>query len=110
MCLSDAFAAFPNAKIVGAELSQEKLKFSGAVEKYDYLSTDPNSLEKANELLKHEGIELINVDGDVVAHAIFCIVDNETILGTIHELRENLVICLMLNFTFLYVFFIFKIL
>ena len=101
MCLSDAFAAFPNAKIVGAELSQEKLKFSGAIEKYDYLSTDPNALEKANELLKDEGIELINVDGDVVAHAIFCIVDNETILGTIHELRENLVICFKAEFHFL---------
>merc|ERR1719323_1471803 len=63
MSLPDAFAAFPNAKIIGAEFSQEKLKFAKAVEKYHFLSTDSNDLAKANELLKDEGIEVINVDG-----------------------------------------------
>ena len=81
MSLPDAFAAFPNAKIIGAEFSQEKLKFAKAVEKYHFLSTDSNDLAKANELLKDEGIEVINVDGDVCAHAILCIVDNSIILG-----------------------------
>ena len=83
------FSAFPKAKIVGAEFSQEKLKFVQAVEKYHYLSTDSNDLQKANEQLKEEGIELFNVDGDQSAHAILCIVDDTLILGTSHKLTKH---------------------
>ena len=81
MSLPDVLATFPNAKIIGAELSQEKLKFVNAIDKYHYLSTDSDDLAKANEQLKGEGIEIINIDGDVCAHAILCIVDNRIILG-----------------------------
>ena len=81
MSLPDVLAAFPNAKIIGAELSQEKLKFVNAIDKYHYLSTDSDDLAKANEQLKGEDIEIINIDGDVCAHAILCIVDNRIILG-----------------------------
>lgn len=80
MSLPDVLAAFPNAKIIGAELSQEKLKFVNAIDKYHYLSTDSDDLAKANEELKGEDIEIINIDGDVCAHAILCIVDNRIIL------------------------------
>ena len=52
MSLPDVLAAFPNAKIIGAELSQEKLKFVNAIDKYHYLSTDSDDLAKANEQLK----------------------------------------------------------
>ena len=52
MSLPDVLATFPNAKIIGAELSQEKLKFVNAIDKYHYLSTDIDDLAKANEQLK----------------------------------------------------------
>ena len=81
MSLPDVLATFPNAKIIGAELWQEKLKFVNAIDKYHYLSTDSDDLATANEQLKGEGIEIINIDGDVCAHAILCIVDDRIILG-----------------------------
>ena len=63
MSLPDVLAAFPNAKIIGAELSQEKLKFVNAIDKYHYLSTDSDDLAKANEQLKGKVILEKLLDG-----------------------------------------------
>ena len=82
MSLPDVFGAFPEAKKIGAEVSQEKMKMIKAVEKYDFISTDSKDLEKANEQLKEEGVELVSLEGDIAADALFCIVDNDYILET----------------------------
>ena len=80
LCLPDVIEAFPNAKIVGPKIAEEKLKYSKVVEKFDYLSDKTEDVKSLNDVLEKEGVEIFNIEGDVAANAVMCLVQKEVML------------------------------
>ena len=80
LCIPDVVKSFPKAKIIGSKWSEDKLKHCKAVGKFDYLATNDEDLNKVNEELKEEGIELFHVKGDIATNAIIGIVDKKVLL------------------------------
>ena len=80
LCFPDALESFPEAKVVGPKVAEEKLKYINVLKKFDYLTTDENDMKTLNELLESEGIQLFNVDGDVAGNAVICLVKKEVLL------------------------------
>ena len=80
LCLPDVVKAYPEAKVIGPKVAEEKLKNINVLEKFDYRTDDENDLMRLNVELQEEGVELFSVDGDVIANAVLCLVQNEVIL------------------------------
>ena len=78
--LPDVVATFPKAKIVGPKVAEEKLKHIKVVEKFDYLTTNEEELKKVNAILKKDGVDIYNIDGDVATNAVVCVVKNQVLL------------------------------
>ena len=72
---------FPDAKVVGPEQAEAKLKHCKALPrgKFDFLTTDAKDLEAVNNILAEEGVFIHNVAGDVVSQASL-VVAHKTIL------------------------------
>ena len=68
-----ALERYPEAKVVGPELAEKKLKLvMGALPHggFDYLSTKADSVEAANKLLSDQNVELFPIVGDVALNAM----------------------------------------
>mmetsp|Transcript_24939 Transcript_24939/g.46146 ORF Transcript_24939/g.46146 Transcript_24939/m.46146 type:complete len:409 (-) Transcript_24939:150-1376(-) len=65
---------YPQAKIVGSEGAERKLRAAGMSRSFDYYTsepaTSPRSIAAANAELHGQGAEIISIDGDVVTNAI----------------------------------------
>ena len=66
---------YPNAKIVATELNEKKLQCIGALPrgKIDYDYTKKEDIEKLNEIMKNEGVEMAFIDGDCCTNALFLV-------------------------------------
>ena len=66
---------YPNAKVVGTELNEKKLQCIGALPrgKIDYDYTKKEDLQKLNEIMKAEGVEMTHIDGDCCTNALFLV-------------------------------------
>ena len=75
LCFPDVIESFPEAKTVGPKVAQEKLKCINVLEKFDFLTTVEDDINRLNKELESEGVQLFNIDGDVAANAVICIVE-----------------------------------
>ena len=80
LCFPDVLEAFPEAKVVGPKVAEEKLKYINVIKQFEYLTTDENDMKKLNDALETEGVQLFNIEGDVAANAVICLVQNEVLL------------------------------
>ena len=78
--LPDVIKTYPEAKVVGPKFVDESLKGVNALENFYCHTDDENDLDRLNVELQEEGVELFNVDGDVMFNAVLCLVRNEVIL------------------------------
>jgi len=94
LSLPNVVKRFPDAKVVGPEQAEAKLKHCKALPrgKFDFLTTDAKDLEAVNNILAEEGVFIHNVAGDVVSQASL-VVAHKTILECDlvygHEDREG---------------------
>ena len=80
LLLPDVVETFPDAKVIGPKFAQEKLKHIKVIEKFDYLTTNEEDLQKLNKELEKDRISIYNIDGDVAANAVVCLVNNKVLL------------------------------
>ena len=81
LLLHDAIEAFPDAKIVGPEAAEAKLKCARACEKFDYVTTKGEELKELKATLTEEGVRVEEITGDVASNAI-ALLAHETVLVT----------------------------
>ena len=80
LLLPDVIQAFPDAKVIGPKVAEEKLKYINVVEQFDYITTNKEGLMKLNEALMEEGVEVFNIEGDAITNAVVCLVQKEVLL------------------------------
>ena len=78
--LPDVVETFPEAKIIGPKFAEEKLKHIKVIEKFDYVTTNEEELKNLNKELEKDGLNIYNIDGDVAANAVVCLVNNQVLL------------------------------
>ena len=81
--IKPAVSRYPEAKVIGPPQAEAKLQFISALPrgKLDFDSTNCDDLVAANALLKPEGMELFNVEGDVVMNALVAIFDEKQLFS-----------------------------
>jgi len=80
MFMGNVMADYPEAKVIGPEYAQEKIKFAkqmGEKSKYDYVSDFESEMSEANRLLESEGLELVDIKGDCGTSAIVGVAHKE---------------------------------
>jgi len=83
LVMGDAIAAFPDAKVVGPEVCQEKFKYANLMkDKFDYVTDNKEELAKLNEVMKEGelGLEFINLEGDCATNAVVCLAHEEVVM------------------------------
>ena len=80
LLLHDAIASFPDAKLVGPEAAEAKLKYAKACEKFDYVTTDGDDLDELRTTLAKEGVQAGEIAGDVASNAVFLLAHGEVLV------------------------------
>ena len=80
LLLHDAIEAFPEAKLVGPEAAEAKLRCAKACAKFDYVTTNGDELNKLKAALAGEGVRVDAIAGDVASNAVFLLAHEEVLL------------------------------
>ena len=66
---------YPNARIVATKINEKKLQYLNALPRgtIDYDYTKKEDLEKLNEVMKVDGVEMSFIDGDCCTNALFLV-------------------------------------
>ena len=57
------------------------MKYCKAIEKFDFVTTDEDGIESANDELNEKGVKVFDINGDVACNAVMCLVQNEVLLS-----------------------------
>ena len=80
LLLHDAIEAFPDAKLVGPEAAEAKLKYAKACEKFDYVTTKGEDLDKLKATLAQDGVQVEEIAGDVASNAVVLFAHKEVLV------------------------------